>query len=391
VRVLVVSPWEPWRTGDGVVLALHHHLHELAGRHRFTVLAAGSSDDAEQQLSGSAATLPEGVDVRWFGTARPAALDYAERRLRSEWRRDPAHTLFVERPGLLAALPAAAADADLVHLVGWGTAQLAAAVAPTPAVHFAVDPWAANFANRSLPPWRRLSDIGQVAKARRHERRYYPSARAVVVVSEDDAGQLRKDIPGARIVVVPNGVIAGPPPVPLPVEPVLGFHGAFEARHNVDAARALVEQILPGVRAIVPAAKALVVGRDPTPAVQRLAGDAVEVRGSVPDIRVELDRLGVYVAWMTSGFGLKNKVLEAMAAGRPVVASDRGASGIGAGPGLVVARNEADAVEQVVRLLRDPAAAAAAGADNRRRVERDFTWAASAARMEAVWEQAVGE
>jgi len=78
-----------------------------------------------------------------------------------------------------------------------------------------------------------------------------------------------------------------------------------------------------------------------------------------------------------------------MAAGRPVIANDRGASGIGAGDGLEIATDPADAAGRIVRLLTDPGAAAAAGAAARRRVEQHFTWAASAAAIEALWEQAV--
>lgn len=390
MRVLVVSPWEPWRTCDGVVLVLHHHLRELAARHDITVVAGGSPASREQRVDGAAAAVPDGVSVRWLGTGRPAALDYLVRRLRSEVTGEPAHAFFVQRRALVAAVREEAARSDVVHLVGWGTAGLAGVVAPVPAVHFAVDPWQANLANRALPWWRRVSDAGQRRKVRAHERRHYPEAASVVVVSADDATSLRAEIPSARVRVVPNGVEPGGDPVPLPAAAVLGFHGAFEARHNVDGARALVERILPLVRQAVPDATALVVGRDVPPVVGRLRGAGVEVLGCVPDIRAEIDRMTVYVAWMTSGAGIKNKVLEAMAAGRPVVTNARGASGIGAGEGVVVVDDEAAAAAEVARLLGDRAAATAAGAANRERVLREFTWSASARGIEAVWREAAG-
>jgi len=79
-----------------------------------------------------------------------------------------------------------------------------------------------------------------------------------------------------------------------------------------------------------------------------------------------------------------------MAAGRPVIANDRGASGIGAGDGLEIAADPADAAARILRLLGDRAAIATAGAAARRRVERQFTWAASAAAIELLWERAAG-
>jgi glycosyltransferase involved in cell wall biosynthesis len=90
---------------------------------------------------------------------------------------------------------------------------------------------------------------------------------------------------------------------------------------------------------------------------------------------------------MTSGAGIKNKVLEAMAAGRPVVASPLAAEGIGAGPGLLVADTVEAAAERVIGLLRDPNAAADAGHAGRQRVSSDFSWDANAARIESLWSE----
>jgi glycosyltransferase involved in cell wall biosynthesis len=390
VRVVVVVPWEPWRLSDGIVLPLHHHLLELSARHDLTVIASGSHASAEQRLTGAEAMLPKGVDVRWFGTGRPAGLDYVVRRLRSELVGEPAHVLYVERPGLLAALDEETRRADLVHLVGWGTAQLARRVSPVPAVHYAVDPWEQSWRNRRLSRLRRLADTGQRAKVARHERRAYPEARAVIVVADADAALLRAAMPSVHVEVVANGVEPGPEPSPPGPEPVLGFHGAFETQANVDGARALVEQILPLVRTTVPAARVLLVGRRPPREVLALAEvQHVELRADVPAVRSELERMRVHVSWMPSGLGQKNKVLEAMAAGRPVVVNARGASGIGPGGGVHVAADVAGAAEQVSRLLTDANAARAAGLEARARVLREFTWAASAAGIERVWQRAV--
>ncbi|HEX7355224.1 MAG TPA: glycosyltransferase [Mycobacteriales bacterium] len=390
MRVLVVVPWEPWRLADGVVLPLHHHLHALAGRHQLTVLASGSRVRGELQVTGPERTLPDGVRCRAFGTKRPPALDYLLRRGRSALRREPAHVFYVERPALLAALADEVPRHDVLHLVGWGTAQLATRYADVPSVHVAVDPWEPSWNNRRYGPVRRLADAGQRSQVARHEARHYPHATAVVVVAEADADLLRQRIPTARFAVVPNGVVPGPEPTPLPATDVLGFHGAFETQANVDGARALVERVWPRVRERLPGCTVLLAGRDPSREVLDLAAQpGVELRADVPDMRGELDRMAVHVAWMPSGLGQKNKVLEAMAAGRPVVANARGASGIGAGDGLLVAEDDAAAADLVVALLADRARAEQVGRAGRDRVVREFGWAASAQRMERLWEQAV--
>jgi glycosyltransferase involved in cell wall biosynthesis len=97
--------------------------------------------------------------------------------------------------------------------------------------------------------------------------------------------------------------------------------------------------------------------------------------------------MSVHVDWMTSGAGIKNKVLEAMAAGRPVVASAAGAQGIGTGPGLVVGADIDGAAAEVVALLGDAAELRRAGAAARKRVLADFSWDGNAAAIERLWER----
>ena len=191
------------------------------------------------------------------------------------------------------------------------------------------------------------------------------------------------------MVAVPNGVEVGPSPIVPPRAPVLGFHGAFEARANEDAALLLVDEVLPRVRRVVPDARVRLIGRDPGPVLRERASDAVEVTGWVDDVRAELDGVAVYVAPMVSGTGIKNKVLEAMAAGRPVVATPLALQGIGAGDGIVEA-GDADAISRaVVDLLQAPDEAVALGRAGRARVASSFTWEASADAVAALWQEAV--
>jgi glycosyltransferase involved in cell wall biosynthesis len=390
VRVVVVSAWEPWRTSDGAAFVLDHQLRILASRHDVTLLAAGAPAVTAEPPASVAASLP-GVDIRWFGAASRSTADYLARRASSLRHREPAHVGFVERPALLDALAAAVAGGiDVVHLHGWGTAGLWRRVAGTPTVHVAIDPWALNAGNRRLSSLRRLAEPEQRRLISGHERRHYPHLGAVVVVTDRDASSLRATIPEARIEVVPNGVVAGGEPLPLGDRPTLGFHGVFDSQANVDAARSLVEQVLPLVRRTVPATQVVLVGRRPPRAVHALAGHGVHVIADADDIRAELSKMTVHVDWMTSGAGIKNKVLEAMAAARPVVASPLGADGVGEGPGLLVAKTVDRAAETIVGLLRDLPAATETGRAGRARVVAEFSWEANAARIESLWSELAG-
>lgn len=310
----------------------------------------------------------------------------------SEHSGEPAQVHWVERPALLKALAdeLRGTRPDVVHTFGWGTARLWQRTDDVPTVHFACDSWDLSYHVRRLPRWRRLADAGQHRKVRRHEATHYPHLQGVMVVAPPDARHLERTAPGARLHVVRNGVDAGPAAVPPPPAAVLGFHGSFEASHNVDAARALVLEVLPRVQAQVPDARVLLVGRNPPVEVRELVAADVELRADVADVRRQLDDVTVYVAPMVSGSGLKNKVLEAMAAGRPVVTTPLGSAGIEAGPGLleVPAHDSAAAADAIVRLLLDRPDLARVGAAARDRVTRDFTWAASAEAVEAVWREA---
>jgi glycosyltransferase involved in cell wall biosynthesis len=99
--------------------------------------------------------------------------------------------------------------------------------------------------------------------------------------------------------------------------------------------------------------------------------------------------VAVYVAPMREGSGIKNKVLEAMAAGLPVVSTPLGVNGIGAGPGVVVAGTADEMASAAAALLADPDEAARVGAAGRRRVVAELTWTASVDAVDALWHEVV--
>ena len=377
VDILVVTAWSPWGD-DGNSIILGHQLPRLADRHRLTIFSASPADGA--------GPLP----VRSFSRSWPAAVDYLLRRGRGLLAGEPAHVYWVERRRLRSVLRRQLAEQrpDLLYLFGWGTSRLARLAPGIPTVHFAIDPWSDALGNRLLPRWRRITDAGTRRLVAGHEARWYLRTGAVVVVAAEDADRLAQRAPGARVVVVPNGVDLGPEPTPPPVGPVVGFHGNFTVEANVEAARALVSVVLPALRARMPDTRVILVGRDPPAEVVDLAGPAVTVTGAVPDVRPWLEQMAVYLAPMTHGVGLKNKVLEAMAAGRPAVVTPLGLQGIGAGDGVVSA-DLPELAEVTLELLADPARAAAIGAAGRARVRRDFTWDQSTATLEQLFEEVV--
>jgi polysaccharide biosynthesis protein PslH len=144
---------------------------------------------------------------------------------------------------------------------------------------------------------------------------------------------------------------------------------------------------LPLVREKHPQARFAVVGRKPDPSLSKL-GEGVELVGEVPDTRPWIARAAVVVAPLRLARGVQNKVLEAMAMARPVVASPAAFEGLAAVPGeeVVVAQGwqaEADAVNA---LLADPARGDAIGAAARARIEARYSWDARLAPLDGMLE-----
>jgi len=212
------------------------------------------------------------------------------------------------------------------------------------------------------------------------ERRVIPGFDTVVVVSERERGRLPA---GARhVLVCPNGRDPDPEGPPEPAAtPTAAFVATMGWAPNVDAALWFADQVWPGVLRRLPEARLLLVGREPAPSVQALASPSVEVSGTVDEIRPYLARARVAVAPLRAGGGTRLKILEALDAGRPVVATSIAADGLEdlVGEGVVLADDAAAMVEAVSGLLADADGAAALGRAGRRAVAARHSWDAALA------------
>ena len=164
--------------------------------------------------------------------------------------------------------------------------------------------------------------------------------------------------------------------------PLLVFTGQMSYRPNIEAVIGFADKVLPLVRQRCPDAQFAIVGRDPAHTVNDLADrPGVIVTGEVPDVRPWLAAATVAVAPLAIARGVQNKVLEAMAMARPVVASPGAFHGIEAEPGrdLIVAEEPAAQAEAILALIADPKRAAAMGRAARRRMVEGYSWDAQLA------------
>jgi len=164
--------------------------------------------------------------------------------------------------------------------------------------------------------------------------------------------------------------------------PLIVFTGQMDYAPNIDAVRWFAEGVMP----LLPEARFAIVGRKPAEAVRRLAGTRILVTGGVPDVRSWLAAADVVVAPLRIARGIQNKVLEAMAMARPVVASPSAFEGIEAEPKrhLLVADGAEAQAGAISGLLADPARAGAMGEAARRRMVEAYRWEARLAPLAGI-------
>ena len=212
-------------------------------------------------------------------------------------------------------------------------------------------------------------------------------------VSEAEAALFREasGLGPDRIVAIDNGVAldkfdpaADFPAVERPGGPLIVFTGQMDYRPNAEAVESFAIEVLPAIRAEHPDAVFAIVGRNPGKSVDALTAlPGVIVTGAVPDVRGWLAAADVVVAPLRIARGIQNKVLEAMAMARPVVASRQAAEGIDARDGehFLVAADSADEARKVIALLSDRQAALRMGQAARARMEERYRWSATLASL----------
>jgi glycosyltransferase involved in cell wall biosynthesis len=229
----------------------------------------------------------------------------------------------------------------------------------------------------------------------RYQRDVWATFDAIQVMAERDRQALVDLAPGLadRLHVNPFGIVVPPAAPPgLAHDDVVAFFGNYSHPPNVDAAVWLAREIMPAVRARVPAARLRLAGAAPPPEVRALASDAVEVVGFVDDVDRFAAEASVIAAPVRIGGGMRMKVLHAMALGRPVVTTSRGVHGLsdlGFDPPVARADDAAGIAQAIAGVLDEPGERARLGTAARAFVETHHSPGAHAARLTRVYAAAI--
>jgi sugar transferase (PEP-CTERM/EpsH1 system associated) len=323
VNVLFLSHRLPYAPNRGDRVRAFHLLRELSRWAQVDIVAL--AHDAEE---ASHADDLKSVARSVVAARVPKALNLARAAFALPSRRPTTHSLLAS-PEFDRAVDAVATarrpDVVLAYCTGIAPAAFRPSLQNAPVVLDMVDVDSQKWASLSVssaPPrswvYARESRVLAAFEAEASRR-----SAATLVVNDKERAALASIAPGAKIHAIENGVdlAALRPSSPPAAEPVVVFCGVMNYVPNVEGAVWLAREVWPVVRASRPDARLEIVGAHPTGAVQALDNSSagIHVRGSVPDVRPHLWAAAVSAAPLHTARGIQNKVLEAVAAGLPVV------------------------------------------------------------------------
>lgn len=238
------------------------------------------------------------------------------------------------------------------------------------------------FSRHTIPPMCWIYAL-ESRRLRPYEKKIAQTFDQVFLVTEAEARLFREKVcDTGNIFVIENGVDLErfSPDYQSPLNkksPTLVFTGAMDYWPNAEGVIWFSKEIFPKIKQVFPETRFYIVGKDPTKEVRELSKiEGVEVTGFVADIRDYMALADVCVAPLRLARGVQNKILEAMAMGKPVVATSAAAEGIKAQPGkhLLVADSPDEFAQAILTLLKDPSKALQIGWQARILVENHYLW-----------------
>jgi GT2 family glycosyltransferase len=233
--------------------------------------------------------------------------------------------------------------------------------------------------------WRRL----KAADTRRRELGAVRGSDATLVLSTVERDELAREVPAARVRIMPLIREIPGRSAPLAGRSGVLFVGGFRHRPNVDAVRHLVGAIWPHVRAALPGTTLHVVGSSTPDEIRALAASDVIVHGHVPDLAPLHARCRLSVAPLRYGAGLKGKVAASLGHGLPCVTTSIGAEGSGLADDreVLIEDDPTRFAAAIVRLSVDDALWERLSTAGLEFVEAQYSMAANARRLEALLDE----
>ncbi len=367
LRLLLLLPFAPRLDAThGGGQAMAQLLVPLSARHRLALLYFRADDEEHLDpllQERCEVTVEIRRPVGWTSASarwrRRARLAKGLLRGRPIWASDWAVDEYGRRLGALAR----EWRPDLIQIEYQIMAQYLPSLAawPAPRVLTVHEPGvsAARDLVRSRRGHARLLSVADLLAWRRFEASHLAEVQAVVTFTEGDRRVLLPIAGRTPIVRIPLGSTTPERPLdPLGHSPpILLFVGNYHHEPNVDAALRLCEAIFPAIRQRYPEAVLKVVGAHPPLHLRQAARDGVFITGAVPSVTPYLEEATLVVVPLRLGGGMRVKVLEALGAGKAIVASPLAAAGLDLVDGreIIMAETDQQYRDAIQSLIDNPA------------------------------------
>ena len=391
--LLFVSPRFLFPTDEGGKIRTANILRQMKGGAFRILLASPAPPDAKQHRGDIEAACDQFLP--W-----PATPPSKIRRIRALLDARPVSVATDDTPQGRAAVAAAlAARPDVVVIDFPHAAVLAPAPFAIPSVCFTHNVEAEIYERHALVASGLMGLLwpGQARKMQRFEGETLRRFDRVIAVSRRDATALKARFGLGQVEAIDTGVDleffgASPaPPQPAPDAGTIVFTGVMDSPANIEGITFLMKGVWPLLTRRRPHARALIVGRNPPDALQAAAPPGFTFTGTVDDIRPHFAQGDVAVIPLNVGSGTRIKTFEAMAMGRPVVATTIGVEGLDVvdEEHLLIADDAPTFAAALDRMLTDEALRGRLAGSARSLVEARFTWAQVARQFEGICLRAI--
>lgn len=392
MRILMLTPYLPWPLNSGGQIRTYNLLKNLAHKHEISLFSFIRDDD----------------ERKYIGKLKPYCRKIVLfKRTQSPWAiRNILLAGLTPYPFLVCIyLSTAAKDAlrqelnqekyDIIHAeTFYVMPNIPATKIPTLLVEQTIEYLGyQTYTDQTAMPFLRPMLYVDVIKLKFWEKLFWKKADHLVTMSAEDRDWIKRMVPQAQVSTVANGIDVEyfkDTPVKRPKFPTVLFVGNYKWLPNVDAAKYIAYEIWPDIYRQIPESELKIVGRDATDAILKLNKiPGVKVIGEVNDIREALGSAHVMLAPIRNGRGTRYKILEAMAAGLPVVSTSLGIEGIRAKDGVnaLIRDSKEELVEATVELLNNPELAKKLAINGKRLVDNNFNWEKISGDLDVVYQK----
>lgn len=393
-RILVLCTKVPYPPTDGGAIRMFNSARLLAENHNVELLIIGRNRYAEENIDGLRTFAEEVYCFTWpeyrfyLNAVKGLVSGQAFQSLQYSYSK------------VFDWLADNSSDYDLLYCNTIQTARYALEY-PTKSLIDLTDSMARNYASLGEATSGIFKYIYPIESKRlkEYEREAISKVNESIVISPEDKKYITGDNQLENIHVVPNGVDASllskefkAPRGFREGGNTIAYLGSMSYVPNVDAVSFFTDQVLPIIQNHHPDIEFYIVGKSPSRKVQQLSDkEGVVVTGFVDNPYKYIYNTSIFVAPIRYGSGLQNKIIEAMALGKPVVTTSKGLEGIEATPGkhLVVADTADEFAHSINQLLNNPDRRSALGTAAQQLISEKYTWEKIGPKFETIVNQAL--